>query len=683
MSSPSTPTSTRIQTGMVSPEFAVTPPPLPSWSSGPSDERAGDPRGDYLESTSSSPVRIPSYSGSHSSSVISQSLSDIPATVLTDSDQDRDLEAAFENVNIESNEDQIPTWHVDKTHGGSDDGTINLNKKKNRMSWGSSLKSPKLGDGGFGIGVGDGGGHDRTRSLSPAGFLQATAKTHRKTGSSSSLTAASFGGRQSSSTYATKDVSTEQHDNGYESTKTTASTSAPIDGQDNPTTSSATNSKPTATLTSNGFHAPSSGSGAANKKLSMLDKVMSKTRPRHLPPKNKEEDQKHSRDWEKMMKESLLAEKQKQQALLHQQELHAQHAASLIPIWETNILPSPQQATMKDPKLRAVWWEGVPASFREQVWEKCIGNGLGISASSYTTHVQRFIISMEKQAFPTRILQQLEQDASEAYPGLTVFKPNEGTMYPKLREFLGAWVVARSDEGLPYVSGVHLIAATFLLVMTPEIAWKSLLNLLASSSCLRALLDPGRADEKEAYYRVLNTLNADALPRIYYNLMSNEIKIPSTWFQTLFVEQLSFDVVCRVWDQFVLEGDSFLFKTCIAIIRTLEHRLYDPDPSELRAVLSGQSVVLPPPTLPVHPSGTRNILRLPIASNPGQTSKTDGSGRGKVAIQVNRLDSLITGGGKKYGIEEDRLFGMLLEGEADWKDNSFQRLIQRELDSAM
>lgn len=40
---------------------------------------------------------------------------------------------------------------------------------------------------------------------------------------------------------------------------------------------------------------------------SALDKVLSKTRPKHLPPKDKREDSKHMADWEVMMKKSRAA----------------------------------------------------------------------------------------------------------------------------------------------------------------------------------------------------------------------------------------------------------------------------------------------------------------------------------------------------------------------------------------
>ena len=61
-------------------------------------------------------------------------------------------------------------------------------------------------------------------------------------------------------------------------------------------------------------------------------------------------------------------------------------------------------------------------------------------SASYASHVRRFEISLERQAFPKKVLAELEHDASSAYPGLKLFK-KDGAMYAGLREFLGAWVV--------------------------------------------------------------------------------------------------------------------------------------------------------------------------------------------------------------------------------------------------
>lgn len=74
----------------------------------------------------------------------------------------------------------------------------------------------------------------------------------------------------------------------------TASTSlpTPTSGRSDTSVKSAANNK----------HRPSRSVGP-----SMLDKVISKTRPTFLPPKPKAEDRKHLADWEQMMKRSRVA----------------------------------------------------------------------------------------------------------------------------------------------------------------------------------------------------------------------------------------------------------------------------------------------------------------------------------------------------------------------------------------
>ena len=50
---------------------------------------------------------------------------------------------------------------------------------------------------------------------------------------------------------------------------------------------------------------------------------------------------------------------------------------------------------------------------------------------------------------------------------------------------------------------------------------------------------------------------------------------------TVFLHHLPFEACTRIWDVLVLEGDSFLFRTAIAILGVMESRLFFPDQKEL------------------------------------------------------------------------------------------------------
>lgn len=113
---------------------------------------------------------------------------------------------------------------------------------------------------------------------------------------------------------------------------------------------------------------------------SALEKVLSKTRPSHLPPKPKEEDVKHQKAWDVMMRRSRQAE----EARVEQQKVRAREREMAITdklvIWERDILPDWRRVLRPgNENLRRLWWEGIPSKLRGQLWTSVIGNGLALS----------------------------------------------------------------------------------------------------------------------------------------------------------------------------------------------------------------------------------------------------------------------------------------------------------------
>jgi TBC1 domain family member 14 len=86
--------------------------------------------------------------------------------------------------------------------------------------------------------------------------------------------------------------------------------------------------------------------------------------------------------------------------------------------------------------------------------------------------------------FPQDTMKLIEEDIDATLPSLHVFH-REGPMYEDLKDMLCAWVVARSDERLGYVSGVSRVAAMFLITMPPPQAFVVMRNML-ERHCLRS-----------------------------------------------------------------------------------------------------------------------------------------------------------------------------------------------------
>ena len=77
-----------------------------------------------------------------------------------------------------------------------------------------------------------------------------------------------------------------------------------------------------------------------SKHTSTLELVISKTRPKDLPPKPREEDLKHLKEFGEMMKDSKKAEQQRKER--EEKHRHAKELAMAadLPIWEKDIVPN-------------------------------------------------------------------------------------------------------------------------------------------------------------------------------------------------------------------------------------------------------------------------------------------------------------------------------------------------------
>ncbi|KAI0068084.1 RabGAP/TBC [Artomyces pyxidatus] len=402
---------------------------------------------------------------------------------------------------------------------------------------------------------------------------------------------------------------------------------------------------------------------------SMFEKVVSKTRPSFLPPKSREEDRKHMADWEKMMKRSraldpLRPEEKRRRALQDRRLAREMKVEQSLHIWEKEILPD-WKVVHQNPVMRKLWWTGIPTKLRSTMWERAVGNALALSKGrdlvgqlSISLHLNnifesdtyRICLARAKRAlaagtFPTTTLTLIEEDVLSTLPSLHIFHPETGPMYGDLKDMLYAWVVSRSDEGLGYARGIAKIAAMILLNM-PAVQGFIVLRNLLERHCMRAFYGGlSTKDDVEAYYRIFDTLLADGMPKIYFNFKQHQIS-PSAylpdWLMPLFLDHLPFEACARVWDVILLEGDSFLYRSALAILAVLEPRLFFPDRQELMELLRGEN---------------------------------------KAALEVARRDGRPLNGGKYeiYGLDEETLWDRIDSMDDWWKESTWTRLLQREL----
>ncbi|KAJ7597469.1 rab-GTPase-TBC domain-containing protein [Mycena floridula] len=377
---------------------------------------------------------------------------------------------------------------------------------------------------------------------------------------------------------------------------------------------------------------------------SALERFRSKTRPSFLPPKSRQEDDKHMADWEVMMKQSRIIAENRRKALQERRLAREKKIEDSLSVWEKEILPD-WRVVHKNPALRKLWWKGIPSKLRASMWERAVGNPLALSKDTYRTCLARAKRAITSGNFPAATMTLIEEDIAGTLPALHIFHHETGPLYSDLKDMLCAWLVARTDEGLGYKHGAAKLAAMLLINMPVQPAFVVMRNLL-ERHCLRSFYgSEGAKHDVEGYYRIFDTILADGMPKIYFNFKQHQISPASylpEWLIPLFINHLPFEACARVWDVILLEGDSFLYRAALGMLAVLEPRLFFPDRKELLELLRGDN---------------------------------------KAAIDVARREGRPLDGGKYeiYGVDEETLWERIDSMDDWWRESTWNRLIHREL----
>lgn len=191
--------------------------------------------------------------------------------------------------------------------------------------------------------------------------------------------------------------------------------------------------------------------------------VLTRTRPSWLPPKDQKEEKRHLREYARMMASAREAERRREDRLRRDQLRRDRDQAKLGSIWEQHVLPQWNRC-VADPRTRDLWWRGVSARSRGEVWRRAVGNDLGLTERSFEAALERardaerallaLDESVREDQREWQRLEDLRRDVRTAYPELKIFQPCGGPLHNAFVDLLMAYSAYRSDVG--YVSGSHV-----------------------------------------------------------------------------------------------------------------------------------------------------------------------------------------------------------------------------------
>ncbi|XP_035375610.1 TBC1 domain family member 14 isoform X2 [Electrophorus electricus] len=307
-------------------------------------------------------------------------------------------------------------------------------------------------------------------------------------------------------------------------------------------------------------------------------------RPANLPAKSVEEAEKHQQQYEEMVAQARkreLKEAQKRRKQFEDRVKLEESIGNAALTWNQEILPN-WHTLRSSRRVRDLWWQGVPPSVRGRVWRLAIGNDLNITHELFNICLAR---AKEKcSAAPTTAistadtgsshadreasLELIKLDISRTFPSLCIFQQG-GPYHDVLHSVLGAYTCYRPDVG--YVQGMSFIAAVLILNMDTAETFIAFANLL-NKPCQMAFY---RVDHSLmlTYFAAFEVFFEENLPKLFAHFKSNSLT-PDIylidWIFTLYSKPLPLDLACRVWDVFCRDGEEFLFRTALGLLRLYE-----------------------------------------------------------------------------------------------------------------
>ncbi|KAF2710298.1 hypothetical protein K504DRAFT_466718 [Pleomassaria siparia CBS 279.74] len=340
-------------------------------------------------------------------------------------------------------------------------------------------------------------------------------------------------------------------------------------------------------------------------------KYLSRTRPSWLPPKDRKEEKKHLKEYQRMLariEEADRLETQRQEA-----EAIAREQAERVKAdyWNTLLLPN-WATEMSNPESkgthRKMWWNGIPNKLRGTIWQRAIGNDLEITENTFNIALEKANSQIkqvgEDAAFDGKVKTMID-NTRNVFPSLKMFAPASKSdeqgieeteaqpLHQDLVDVCLAYSSYRSD--VDTTAGVHHIAGLFLLNMSVHDTFSTICNLLNRALPLSFLVRDVNA-MSNAYSTTLSALDKKC-PMLATRLA--EIRVEprdymDDMYSSLFCSRLSVDHAARIMDVYSIEGDKIGPRVMLGMLVYLEGSCYQGGVPEALDVLKEKKITESP-----------------------------------------------------------------------------------------
>jgi len=206
---------------------------------------------------------------------------------------------------------------------------------------------------------------------------------------------------------------------------------------------------------------------------------------------------------------------------------------------------------------------GIPSEIRGEAWKVITGANL---LKFKNQGVYELLLKKKSD-----VEEYLFRDIDRTFPGHKFFK-KDGNGQQALFNVLKVFSLLDHDVG--YCQGMSYLTGVLVTQLSEPDAFWVLTSLLKSYNFRGLFLN--ELPLLNLYLYRFSYLITHFLPNLASHFYLHGIKplfYSSEWFSTLFSYNMDFELTCRIWDILFLEGEDYLFKVGLAILKISEIEL--------------------------------------------------------------------------------------------------------------
>lgn len=220
-------------------------------------------------------------------------------------------------------------------------------------------------------------------------------------------------------------------------------------------------------------------------------------------------------------------------------------------------------------KLKEKIRKGIPDALRGEVWMKI--SGAQEMRKGYESLYNELVKGLnENEILKIPDEEVIIKDLHRTFPNNIIFKNKLGDGQRQLFRILSCISMRSKKAG--YAQGMGFIVAIFLSYLTEEKAFWMMENLMKNFR-LQELYCPGFKGLRKNLFVLLKFMKK-LMPNLYNKFTRNNLTptmYASSWYITCFANALPYEIVLRVMDCFLFEGNKIILRISLGILALKEN----------------------------------------------------------------------------------------------------------------